>query len=58
MTDQLFDDQALVRELEAIDGGLSAWEVEFIESISRQVETRPLSERQRATAERIAERYE
>lgn len=55
MTDQLYDDIQLVRELEGIESGLTAWEMEFIESVSRQVEHRPLSDRQREICERIAE---
>lgn len=56
MTDEL-DDEATVQALCAIEDGLTAWEVEFVESVAAQVidERRPLTERQRETAERILE---
>jgi hypothetical protein len=50
------EDRDLVEELCAIEDGLSDWEVEFVESISKWVleEKRVLTARQRETAERIA----
>ena len=56
MSDQLHADQELVRELCDIDSGLSAWEVEFTESVAKQVESRPLSDKQREVVERILRR--
>ena len=58
MTDQLHADQELVRELCEIDGGLSAWEVEFTESVAKQVETRTLTDKQRDIVERILRKAE
>lgn len=57
MTDQLHTDQELVRELCEIDHGLSAWEIEFAESVSKQVESRALSDKQRDKVEAIVGRY-
>lgn len=43
----------------AIDGGLTAWEVDFVESITAQVEAgRCLTEKQRDLADRLLEKYE
>lgn len=52
------DDKRLVDELCAIEDGLSEWEVEFTESVSRWVidDRRLLTDKQRATVERILER--
>jgi hypothetical protein len=47
-------DKELVDTLCEIDRGLSDWEVDFVESIAKQVEQhRSLSEKQRAIANRI-----
>jgi hypothetical protein len=49
------EDRALVDELCAIDEGLSEWEMNFADSISKQVidGMQVLSDKQRAVAERI-----
>lgn len=49
-------DRRFVERLTEIDDGLTEWEVGFIESLSRQVETRTLTDRQRERAEAIASR--
>lgn len=46
-------DRALVRRLLSISEGLTEWEVQFVESISRWVEHSPLTDAQRARAEQI-----
>jgi hypothetical protein len=50
-------DRERCKTLCAIDEGLTEWEVGFAESISVQVDVgRPLTDRQRQTADRILER--
>lgn len=42
----------------AIDGGLTAWEIDFVESITAQVEAgRALTEKQRDLADRLLEKF-
>lgn len=56
---ELDDDRNRAEALCAIDGGLTAWEIDFAESVSRQVEAgRALTEKQRETADRILERFD
>ena len=45
-------DRELIEELCEIEEGLTGWEVEFVESVSRRYS---LSDRQRAKAEEILE---
>lgn len=48
-------DDELTQRLADVDSGLSSWEVEFVDSIRKQVKTgRSLSKKQREIAERIA----
>jgi hypothetical protein len=51
------DDEATVQALCAIEDGLNAWEVEFVESVAEQVidQGRPLTDAQREKAEKIIE---
>jgi hypothetical protein len=51
------DDESLVQALCAIEDGLTAWEVEFVEAVSEQVidNGRPLTDGQREKAEQIIE---
>lgn len=49
------EDRELVAELCEIESGLTEWEVDFVDDIARVVDTRPLSERQRAKARQILE---
>lgn len=54
------EDRELVQALCEIDEGLSEWEVNFIESLGKQVESEMfdgISIKQCARAEEIAERY-
>jgi len=54
----LAQDSERCDQLCEIDGGLSAWEVDFIESITRQVEAgRELTEKQRDLADKLLERF-
>lgn len=55
---ELRSDFLVVGELCNIDHGLTDWEVNFVESVVRQVqdERRPLSPRQREVAEAILDR--
>lgn len=48
-------DVRLVEELLAVEGGLSAWELDFAESLGTRVleQGRPLSDGQRVKAEEI-----
>lgn len=48
-------DRGLVEDLCAIESGLTEWEVAFVESVAKQVidRRRPLTDKQRATGERI-----
>jgi hypothetical protein len=46
-------DRALVARLVAIEDGLSEWEVGFVESLSKWVESQPLTAPQRERAEQI-----
>ena len=48
--DQLADDRALVARLTAIEDGLTEWEVRFVESLARWVESGPLTTAQRDRA--------
>lgn len=49
-------DDELVEELCAIEAGLSSWELDFVESVAKQIESgRSLRERQREKAEEILE---
>jgi hypothetical protein len=55
---ELDDDTERSDALCAIDGGLTAWEIDFVESITRQVEAgRCLSEKQRELADRLLEKF-
>ena len=56
MNTQLAMDQRFVARLIEIERGLTDWEVDFIESLSRRVETQTLTDRQRERAEAIANR--
>ena len=47
------EDKELVAALCEIESGLSEWEVDFVDDISRSVEKQPLSQRQREKAEQI-----
>ena len=51
-------DARLVRELCDVDEGLTQWEINFVESIAKQVidKGRELTEKQRETARKILER--
>lgn len=54
--DQLAEDRKLVRRLCDFARGMTDWEVRFVESIARQVETgRVLSDAQRSRAEQVDE---
>lgn len=46
-------DRALVKRLLAVEEGFSEWEVRFVESISRWVETQALTPAQRNRAEQL-----
>lgn len=52
------EDEAIVRELCDIESGLSSWELDFVESVARQVEDRgrSLTPSQRQKAEQILDR--
>jgi hypothetical protein len=55
--DQLAEDRKLVARLQAIDDGLTSWELQFIESVSRRVEAgQELTRLQRERALQIDER--
>lgn len=60
MASQFESDQDLVKALNAIDHGLSDWEVGFAESLYAWVlkDGRTLTERQRAKAEAIMAKYD
>ena len=51
--DQLADDRSLVARLAAIEEGLTDWEVTFVESLSRWVESKALTTAQRDRALQI-----
>lgn len=52
--DERLTDKELTDSLCEIDRGLSDWEVDFVESLAKQVESnRKLSDKQRTIAERI-----
>lgn len=53
--DQLAEDRKLVERLCKIEEGLSDWEVSFVESLSRWVESRELTPAQRERAFQIDE---
>ena len=54
MSDQRDEDRGLVHELLDIEKGLTEWEVEFTESLSRWLETHEtLTEKQRVKADEI-----
>lgn len=50
------DTTQMIADLEARESKLTDWERGFIDSISKQAETRPLSEKQREILERIWDR--
>ena len=50
---EIESDRALVKRLLAVEGGFSEWEVNFVESISRWVETQALTPAQRNRAEQL-----
>ena len=55
---EIDDDRERTSALCEIDGGLSAWELDFVESIAARAEAgAPLSDRQREIADRILERF-
>lgn len=55
---RLAEDSETCDQLCAIDGGLTAWEIDFVESVTAQVEAgRELTEKQRDLAERLLERF-
>lgn len=58
--DLVMDDSELVETLCEIDSGLSAWEIEFVESLAKWVqdEGRSLTENQRTKALEILEAKE
>lgn len=53
----LENDTGLVEDLAAIEDGLNDWELEFVESVCRQVLKKnvPLSDKQKAKARQILE---
>lgn len=52
-------DRERTETLCAIEGGLTAWELDFVESITEQVEAgRGLSEKQRGIADKILEKFD
>jgi hypothetical protein len=54
VTDLGDDDEERVRLLVAIERGLSAWEVDFVESVAQRVDDdQEMTERQREVADRI-----
>lgn len=55
--DQWEEDRKLVARLADIDDGLDAWEVSFIENISRWVKDKPLTSHQRERALQIDEEH-
>ncbi len=58
MSEEIDADRDRVESLCEIDGGLTGWEVDFVESVSAQVEAgRAMSEKQREIAEKILEKF-
>lgn len=58
MSAELDADRERTKALCEIDGGLSGWEVDFVESIAERVEGgATLTDKQRETADRILERF-
>ena len=55
---QLTEDTERSDALCQIDGGLTAWEIDFVESVTAQVEAgRCMTEKQRELADRLLERF-
>jgi len=49
------DEEQLLDDLLAVESGLTAWEMDFIESLDKQ-RTRALSDKQRDVVNRIADK--